>query len=235
MGQSDHSETMGRMLQVSVAERRNIDVDLFRHAPAQVGMEMFIEFKVRGHSEKIKTKLVGYVSGEYLVVATPKVNGIPVNYGASNNTLVVRYLHEGSVFGFQTAALRMIGAPFYLTFLRYPESIEEVSLRRNPRISVVIPIERDDGDKESEFLINLSENGALLKLKKPVGIDDTIYLMFALPNGKVMQDLECRVRRVEMNSAQILAGVEFKAPEGRLAPIRQYLDMVQDNLSPNHN
>lgn len=227
------SASMGRALEVNVASRRHISVDPFVHAPAHVGMEMSLEIKSPTDPNKIVTQLVGFVRGNYIIVATPRLSGNTINFGAGRNTVIVRYLLDGTVFGFQSQVLRTIGAPFHLTFLKYPDKIEEVSLRRTPRVQVVIPIRRVNAGDGRECIVNLSAMGALLQLTAPVNLDDVLNLSFTLPDGREILDMPSTVRRVEITRDRVLAGVQFEKNEKDIAAIEDYLGVVLDTLGQN--
>lgn len=229
---TDYRQTdmMGRGLEVSIAKRRKLEVDPFIHAPAHVGMEMFLEFRVKGNAEKTKTNLVGYVPGKYLVVTTPRIQGASFTYGAGTQPIVVRYFLDGCVFGFESNILRVVGAPFYVSFLSYPEKIEEVSLRKSRRLPVVIPCERDGKQHPGEMVVNLSDDGALLQLHESVSVDDEMKISFSLPDGESIKDMKCIIRRVEINRERVLAGVEFDAKSNQLESISKYLEIVKETL-----
>jgi len=229
---TDYNKTdmMGRGLEVSVAKRRKLEVDPFIHAPAHVGMEMFLEFRLKGNVEKTKTNLIGYSPGRYLVISTPRISGASFTYGTGTQPLVVRYFLDGSVFGFESNILRMVGAPFNVSFLSYPAKIEEVSLRKSRRLQVVIPVERDGKHNPSEMIVNLSDDGALLQLKDQVSIDDEMNITFSLPDGQIIKDMTCYIRRVEINRERILAGIEFDPKSKSLECISNYLEVVKETI-----
>lgn len=227
----DKKVAIGRLLSLSKARRRVLANDQFLNAPIQVGMTLNIEFKFSDNSGvKTQSQLVGFLRGEYLIVTTPKINGEYVNYSRHRN-LVVRYILEGSVYGFQVGILRVMGSPFNLTFLEYPETIEQVSLRGAPRVQVVIPFEREgDGDSENETLLNISATGALLQLSKPARIDDTFNISFVLPNGQALTNIGCTVRRVDMTSQRILTGIQFDKKHPHYPLVESYVGVVLETL-----
>ena len=226
----DNTDGMGRMLEASVAERKEHQGNSLSFAPVHIGMELFVEFQFKGGKEKVKTKLVGYSNGEFLIIKTPRIQGVSISNAKGLNALVVRYLHDGSVFGFQATLLRLIGPPFYVCFLSFPTKIEEISLRRNPRIAVVIPFEWDGKGDETDRILDLSANGSLLHLSKSVEYGDTINISFVLPDGMAVTDLKCTIRRIEASSDRVLAGVEFDPEDVQLAHIENYLKVVQVTL-----
>jgi hypothetical protein len=230
MFDTQNTHNLGRALEVNVANHREISVDPFVHAPAHVGMEMSLEIKSPGDPNKIVTQLVGFLRGNYIIVSTPRLTNGTINFSNGRNQVIVRYLLDGTVFGFQSLVLRTIGAPFHLTFLKYPEKIEEISLRRTPRVQVVIPIRRENSGEGRECIMNLSTMGALLQLSRPVTLDDTFTITFTLPDGGELADVPCSVKRVEITRDRVLAGVQFEKEGPDLSAIERYLEVVRETL-----
>lgn len=221
---------MGRMLDAGVAQKSQYQGMSLNFSPVHVGMELFVEFQIKSRKEKLKTTLVGYSTGEFLVLKTPRVQGASISSSKGLNQMVVRYLLDGSVYGFQSTLLRMLGPPFYVTFISFPTRIEEKTLRRNPRIPVVIPCawygkEDNEGDG-NDRIVNLSADGSLLHLNKSVVYGETINISFVLPDGEPVVDLKSTVRRVEVSSDRVLVGVEFDSDDEQLASIGNYLSVA---------
>ena len=225
----DKSDAIGQMLEIGQAKNRLSKVDAFAAAAVQVGTEVFIDVNVSGKRIKVKSELIGYRKGEYIIIETPRINGASVRF-STQELLVARYMQRGCIFGFHTSVLRAIAPPFNLLFLKYPDAIEEVSLRREPRVQVVIPLERKDGDPAREWIMNLSANGALLQLATPPKVDEVLYLSFVLPNGQAIQGIGSTVRRLELNANRCLAGVQFDGHHEKFNAISNYVKIVVETL-----
>jgi hypothetical protein len=106
------------------------------HVDAPPGTELLLEVDgVYGH---LKSELVGYRAGHYLVVRTPVG---PPGMNAKlyrGNMLVMRYLHEGNVYGCQTSVLGTASEPEPLLFLGSPKLMQEKSLRSAKRLDTYI-------------------------------------------------------------------------------------------------
>lgn len=223
----DEKDTLARAMELSQSQRRMIDP--FRATPIQPGMALFVDFKFGNARAKASSQLVGYIQGEYIILQTPKINGAFTNY-AGQKEVVVRYLLNGCIYGFKVAIIRMLSSPLNLTFLKYPDQIEEISLRKSPRVQVVIPLEREGGDPTKEWMLNLSTNGGLFQLAGHVRIDEKINVSFTLPDGERVEKLGCIIRRLDASSSRITAGVQFDHKHPDFPKISSYLSIVMETL-----
>lgn len=230
MGGTGDSNTFGHLLQGSIAKRRNFNIDFFNNMTAFSGMEVFLEFETRSGRSKVKTVLVGSDPGKYIIIATPRIEGVPVKLLGSPDSVIIRYLLDGSVFGFESKIVKKVGDPFFLTILDYPKQIEQISLRIEPRITIVLPLSREGGDPTKECLLNFSVKGALLQLQHAVKRDQVFSISFSMPNGKAILDVKCLVKRVEMYHDRILAGVQFQPSSKQVAQLDHFFEVIKTNL-----
>jgi len=219
-------EVLGRMLEMHEEERHQVHQGM-PEILILPGQEIFVEAEINRVNARVKTYLVGGLRGDFLIISAPRVNGqiIPLKEGRE---IVIRYIQEGAVYGFASKVMRGIGQPFNLAILQYPTAIEEVSLRRSPRIPVVIPVERDGVQRKGEMIVNLSSGGAAVLLNQMVQMEDTFNLSFTLPNGTFIKNLAVSVMRIEASSGKIIVGVAFdeKGGQGKQA-VAEYLKLVQ--------
>ncbi len=191
--------------------------------PTHIGDDVYLDFVWNDDHEQACSSFVGCGRRQYFIVETPKKNSetlvvdpdIPVH---------VRYFCNGKVLGFQSKVKLNVGPPLNLTVLDYPLTLEEVSLRRSPRLPLVVSVLREGAVSDSEFTMNISATGALLKLLGEVKVGEEVVLSFALPNGVSITRLSSIVRRAELKNNNWLVGVEFDRnhPEQRL--IEDYVD-----------
>jgi len=226
MEPDNRDEVLGRMLEMHEEERHQIHQGM-PEILIIPGQEIFVEAEINRVNARVKTFLVGGMRGDFLIIMAPRVNGqiIPLK---EQREIVIRYIQEGAVYGFASKVQRSIGQPFNLAIIQYPSAIEEVSLRRSPRIPVVIPVERDGVQRKGEMIVNLSAGGAAVLLNQMVQMEDTFNLSFTLPNGTFIRDMAVKVMRIEASSGKIVAGVAFdeRSGQGKQA-VCEYLKLVQ--------
>lgn len=217
---------IGSFLEISRTRNRPKVDDPFEFSPLELGMSMYIDTKINGAKIKpMQCQLVGHVKGQYLILSTPKVEGMTIKYN-ENNLVNIHYLSNRTVYSFQSKVLRVLGPPFYFTIFQMPDQIKETPLRGSQRIKVGIPFDRAGGDPNREYILNLSASGALIKLSNKMPINSDLSINFFLPNGYAVSNLNCIVKRVDMNGKRMLAGVEFDTSHRDYQAIGQYIDFV---------
>ena len=124
---------------------------------ADVGDELLIQ--IEGTKIRFKSNLVGVERDAYLIVKTPNMPGIG-NKITAGDTVIVRYLSEGSVFGFESVIEGSIVRPARLIFIKYPKFVECKSIRRFKRISCNIPATGDiNGAEFKGMIVDISKGG----------------------------------------------------------------------------
>jgi len=77
-----------------------------------------------------------------------------------DDTLLVRCLYDGTVYGFRTTVTRLLTEPEYLLFVLYPHTVEQVSVRRAPRLPCGIPCEAQlPGADSRTLMMDISATG----------------------------------------------------------------------------
>lgn len=218
---------IGKFEQINRARNRPADDDPFEVAPIGIGTEMYIHTKigVNVEAKPFKTKVVGYQPGQYLILETPRLNGVAIKY-QENRQITVHYLAEKAVCSFKTQAVRALSAPFYMTIFQCPEKIEMTHLRSSPRLPVGIPFDRNGGDPAKEFIVNLGSQGALLKVKEKVALNSSFKITFYLPNGEAVNGITVNVKRIDISNGRTMAGVEFDPDHANFPAIGKYLNFV---------
>jgi hypothetical protein len=92
-----------------------------------------LQFEGLGSS---KSTLIGMELGKFPIVNTPLAD-IGSKFFMKNHD-IVRYLSAGKVCAFCCTLLTRIKAPFQLSILSYPESLENMNLRKHERMSCVL-------------------------------------------------------------------------------------------------
>ncbi|WP_250645520.1 flagellar brake protein [Salidesulfovibrio onnuriiensis] len=105
-------------------------------------------------------RIVGYDAYEYIVASLrlPKAVRDALTY---KGEIVIKYLHEGTVYGFRSNILNHITRPAPLLFFTYPDSLEKLDLRKASRTSCNIDaiIFTMEGAGYDCLVLNVSETG----------------------------------------------------------------------------
>ena len=127
------------------------------------------------------------------------------------------YLDKGNVYGFRTHLFREIQTMVPLLLFGYPDEIERVELRKEPRYTTLFAadISSEVNDVVELFkgtIINLSKSGCLMKMQHrtgwEVGHDATIT--FDMPTDNCRYALSRVVRAIKKSRDNETLGLEFR-------------------------
>ncbi len=100
-----------------------------------------IKLNIQGLGQNLSSKFIGLESPQYIIVKIPAAvsHSTIVQTLVPNTRVVVRYVYNGTVFGFNTHILQAFFVPMYVLFLAYPKSITEQNIREHQRIACIFP------------------------------------------------------------------------------------------------
>ena len=104
-----------------------------------VGVNVYLFTTKEKHEIKTISKILGWSPPHFVLLQMPYIQGVPLEV-SKNMPCVVRYVSEGNIYGFKTSVMKIQFDPQPLLFLKYPENIENVSLRKSERIQAHIPV-----------------------------------------------------------------------------------------------
>lgn len=120
------------------------------------------------HGDKLWTQMIGFKPGAYLVLEKPAgtdaVDGKHVL--KDGDSLVIRFLKEGTIYGFRTPVLCTATVPYRLLFVGFPAEVAEHSLRASPRLECYLPCEGQVGGRAftRAFIRDFSATGCQLRI-----------------------------------------------------------------------
>lgn len=115
-----------------------------------VGLSLKLSLSVNGQKGMYGSTLLGWKDYAWLVCEWP----LQIGHGTdipSGTPCTVSYLHDGKLVGYRTEVRDMLTSPVRLLFIAFPQSVEEMHLRKHTRVSSCEPIllERLDGEPGS--------------------------------------------------------------------------------------
>lgn len=187
---------------------------------------VMLQLTISGGREDLQCSgtLLGWKEGAFVISELPYQNGRPLE-GASGTPCVVRYLHAGKLVGYRSEIRDVQVSPEPLLFLRYPSKIEEILLRKHPRVHINQPVtimkDRGQGRSGSFFqdtpvigvLKDLSVAGCRAALVTPVPefLPDTpVKLEFDLPGLGHIMNLTGTLKNLSGRPGHIVVGIEFQ-------------------------
>jgi c-di-GMP-binding flagellar brake protein YcgR len=104
--------------------------------------------------------------GKFLIVHTPPIADIGSKLFMKNHG-IVRYLSSGNVYAFRCTLLGIVKEPFRMSVLSYPESLENINLRKYERISCILDAAVCHQEKSFEGIVtDLSLGGCSFDFNK---------------------------------------------------------------------
>ena len=201
-----------------------------------VGEKFLIHFS--GEKDNIKTEVVGYSDGEFVIIRAPLIPGIRQKV-LEKSEIIVRYFNEGTVYGFKSNLINYLSKPEPLLFITYPSNIEIMELRQNRRVSCNIPAKIYIEDKDQQGLIlDISIQGCRVFIDglskseiNKFGHEEPIYLDLSLLTERENVQIKGVIKNINTQQNSLFLGIQFDSETESLAPISDYLAYVENMLN----
>lgn len=191
-----------------------------------------------GSEHRVKAEVLGSVAGAYIVLrnrpgdhAGPDLRSLALRAG---DTLIVRLLHEGTVFGFRIAISRVVHEPELLLFASYPSQVERVSVRKQPRLSCAgLPCRFRVGEwVAAAVVVDISAAGCGLESRTrtdaPLEGGGPAEIAFRTPDCADILSVTGRIRRIGQTGANTAVGIAFDEPQtALLEQLASYLAIAE--------
>ncbi len=199
-----------------------------------IGTRVYLE--IEGVNFSVTSIFVGMLKDEFMIITLPKRFKSVKNKLFPSNKMVVKYLHEGSVFAFQTTVIELITNPIRAIALEYPKVVQKRELRVVKRNNVVIPGRIEAKKIELSIVVfDISKNGCRFQYH------DDKTSMNALREGDLLR-IYCQfpgisdevgamacVRNVSREQNKLSVGVQFQdITKAFLSPMMHYLYSIED-------
>ncbi len=189
-----------------------------------------LQIQIDGYPKRMKSFLVGREEGRYLILKIPAVLDNPAEIFAENKELTVRYVYQGSVFGFKTAVELTVINKFNVVFVKFPGKIEDHNLRAHKRFDCSLPARLEvitrHLNRQLRFkgiIGDISKGGCratismqeLEWVKEPLKIQSVIQIYLALPGVEGELFLQGAVRSMVQDENGLALGVQFVDLSGK--------------------
>ncbi len=184
----------------------------------QIGTALKIQLE--GSQSRLSSELIGVEEGKYLIIKMPPIQtmGNAASSIYKGGSVVIRYLHKGTVFGFKSRIIHFITSPVKLMFLDYPKRIENQNLRAHKRIDCYLPANASIADNTIEGTItDISREGCQFTVKKLklddsanlLKIDNEISLNFQLPGVEKKLTITGKLKSIKKDKDNVNIGILF--------------------------
>lgn len=175
-----------------------------------------LQLEIEGVSTRQKSVLVGMVSDKCLIVEASFANNIK-NRLFQGNKIVVRFIYEGTVFGFESELIKAIFDPIKLLFISYPKIIARHELRSQKRFESFLPSDLSIKNKNYRgVILDINERGCRC-LVTPlqdgnlpnVMISQGLTIKFQLPGVEDKVEISGIVKNFKRDINELHLGIQF--------------------------
>ncbi|APW38153.1 hypothetical protein RD110_13885 [Rhodoferax koreense] len=197
-----------------MVKKSNIE---FEDMNLQIGVRLQIMLSEVSNPTVHYTTLIGFVSGEYLLLKIPQENDKPVAM-KNGDPVVIRVFSGVSVYTFSSKVQAIQHAPYASMYLDFPGAIQKVGLRKAVRVKANLPVKIKSATDPNVFkmatLSDISLTGALVSTARPLGgAGDTINIEFSLRDQTSNQDVTiattASIRSVQQSAGSTEDGASF--------------------------
>lgn len=158
--------------------------------------------------------LIGYLNGEVVLVTVP--SGIDPAVLAQGERVIVRYIHDDSIVGFESELLYGASEPFAHWHLRYPKGVQGRILRRSVRVPYEAPgfgAHGADNGQQQVRVVDISLSGARVRVPHCAAhVGEGYVLELTTAPGRSVR-LRCHIRHLlSRPDGSCELGVEFDEP-----------------------
>ncbi|SDN94902.1 c-di-GMP-binding flagellar brake protein YcgR, contains PilZNR and PilZ domains [Rhodoferax sp. OV413] len=195
-----------------MTKKSNIE---FEDMNLQVGVRLQIMPSKAANPSVHYTSLIGFVSGEYLLLKIPQ-EGAVLHEGDS---VIIRVFSGVSVYTFSSQVESVLKSPHAMMVLAFPAAIQKVGLRKAVRVKANLPVKiknpQDPANFKMATLSDISLSGALVSTARPLGTaGDTVDIEFSLrdqaSNQEVTIATTASIRSVQQSAGSTADGATFQ-------------------------
>ena len=187
----------------------------------RVGLPVFIELTQKNRRLRAQATIIGWAPKQVLIITLPMDSRMLVI--PTGSELIIRYLLDGTVYGFITHLRYKQQGAFSMWILEYPDLVEVKNLRRSQRIPLYLKVKTEDG--ETWDMLDISNFGAAMATEESQFIGDSVRLTFTLPDGAQINGLMCKILRVNYSEQESIVGIQFDEDNAdAIKKVRTYIN-----------
>ena len=187
----------------------------FEDMNLQVGVRLQIMLSPSAKPTVHYTTLIGFVSGEYLLLTIPQESGAIQEGG----NVTIRVFSGVSVFTFSSKIESVVTLPCAFMLLAFPSAIQKIGLRKAVRVKANLPVKiknpLDPKNFKMATLSDISLSGALVSTARPLGASgDMIDIEFSLRDQTSDREITiattASIRSVQQSAGSTADGATFQ-------------------------
>lgn len=163
----------------------------FEDMDLRVGDRLQLELQVHS-AQPHYGALLGFSPGQSVLVKTPFVDGLPVQY-TDGQALTARAFTGKGIFAFDTTVQRVCVSPFYYLHLDFPSTVRGVQIRATERVKATMPTQVTTAHIQAPGVItDIGIGGAMLECDRRLNDGEhlSVYVTFSLEQMQVKAGFE---------------------------------------------
>ena len=179
-----------------------------------------LRIQIEGTRRRLSCELIGVEDGKYLIVKMPSLHIMESvsNLLVNGNEITAKYMHKGTMFGFQSTIIDLIQKPFKLVFIKYPDKTDSYDVRGNKRVECFLPASLKIAEQILEgsitdisragclFTIDTDEHESLINMLK---LSNDIKTGFYLPGISEELSADADQKSIKIDTDGSSVGIEF--------------------------
>jgi hypothetical protein len=182
-----------------------------------MGMLLQIQFEGLGASQ---SRLIGLDYGNFIIIRTPPLACIRSKLFEKNHG-IVRYLFSGHVYAFHCTLLSVVTEPCRFSILSYPESVENMNLRKHERIPCIIAAEVSlNGRMNKGIVSNISMGGCSFEFDRSsqrefpdLKVQEEVVIALYLHDEGAATICNAIIRKIDIDQESLTIGLQFTTAE----------------------
>ncbi|MBF0564894.1 MAG: flagellar brake protein [Nitrospirae bacterium] len=180
-----------------------------------------LQINIQGLDGKLNGEFAGIANDRY-IMATISFDqdgryGAPCEKILRGNSIIIRYICDGKVFGFESTVLDFITIPLGLLFINYPTDVEEMDLRRQRRLTCFLPAKlMVDYNSVPGAVVDISKTGCRFQTKvdnvfdeKALLKNNDVTIEFLLPGVEDQHSVDISIKNYSKQDSVALIGIQF--------------------------
>ncbi len=204
--------------------------------PIELGAEVLLE--ILKFNLRIKSMFVGMEFGHYVIVrlSPNDLIGTFRSETIRESPVILRFLHKGVVYGFDTEIQNIVSAPAKILFLKYPKTIVESKTVTTERHACNIPGMTMFGNEFVDLIVtDISPEGCRAVIKSVreahyglVEVNKIVEIRLQLPRTNESFALKGKIRNLSKGPDSITIGVQFEEMTGEArAKLAQFISALK--------
>lgn len=200
----------------------------------EIGLGEEVVLRVADLDRDLKGRVVGLEPYEY-IIAKARMSSEVRKSLSMGGRIVVKYILDGTVYGFRTDVLNVVAKPTSLIFFAMPNTVEKLELRKSKRYDCRIESTMHTRDADYEALVvNISTDGCMISTRcnvrdplRDTDVDDTLVISMAMGSfGNVK--IPVAVKNVSFKQGVITLGCMYlNIDQDELSVIEAYMDKLE--------